>query len=77
MVSYFVEEFKKKNKVDISENPRALRRLRTACERAKITLSYDVITNIESVVLFKGIDFCSSITRAKFEECMQRWTRAV
>ncbi|TKY66249.1 Mediator of RNA polymerase II transcription subunit 37c [Spatholobus suberectus] len=54
--------------VDISGNPRALRRLRSACERAKRALSYAVTTNIELEALFKGIDFCFSITRAKFEE---------
>ncbi|XP_020219783.1 probable mediator of RNA polymerase II transcription subunit 37c [Cajanus cajan] len=68
MVNYFVEEMKRKNKVDISGNPRALRRLRTACERAKRTLSYAVTTNIEVDAIFQGIDLCSSITRAKFEE---------
>ncbi|RDX70269.1 Heat shock cognate 70 kDa protein, partial [Mucuna pruriens] len=68
MVNYFVEEIKRKNKVDISGNPRALRRLRSACERAKRTLSYAVTTNIEVDALFQGIDFCSSITRARFEE---------
>ncbi|TKY68470.1 Heat shock cognate 70 kDa protein 2 [Spatholobus suberectus] len=49
-------------------NSRALRRLRTACEKAKRTLSYAVTTNIEIDALFQGIDFCSSITRARFEE---------
>ncbi|RDX58016.1 putative mediator of RNA polymerase II transcription subunit 37c, partial [Mucuna pruriens] len=68
MVNYFVQEFKRKNKVEISGNPRALRRLRSACQRAKMTLSYDVTTDIELDALFEGIDFCSSITRAKFEE---------
>ncbi|KAL3010709.1 hypothetical protein AAZX31_07G158500 [Glycine max] len=68
MVNYFVQEFKRKNKVDISGNARALRRLRSACERAKRILSYAVTTNIEVDALFQGIDFCSSITRAKFEE---------
>ncbi|CAJ1841686.1 unnamed protein product [Sphenostylis stenocarpa] len=68
MVKYFVEEFKRKNKVDISRNPRALRRLRTACERAKRTLSYAVDTTIEVDALSESIDFCSSITRARFEE---------
>ncbi|TKY64859.1 Mediator of RNA polymerase II transcription subunit 37c [Spatholobus suberectus] len=68
MVNYFVEEFKRKNKVDISGNPRALRRLRTACERAKRTLSYAVDTTIEVDALSGGIDFCSSITRARFED---------
>ncbi|KAL2329577.1 hypothetical protein Fmac_017158 [Flemingia macrophylla] len=68
MVNYFVEEFKRKTKVDISGNPRALRRLRTACERAKRTLSYAVDTIIEVDALSGSIDFCSSITRARFEE---------
>src|ERR1700749_1144352 len=39
MVNHFVAEFKRKHKKDLSTNPRALRRLRTACERAKRTLS--------------------------------------
>jgi L1 cell adhesion molecule like protein len=68
MVNYFVEEFKKKNKVDITGNSRALRRLRTACERAKRTLSFTSFTTIEIDSLFQGIDFFTSITRAKFEE---------
>ncbi|XP_058766959.1 heat shock cognate 70 kDa protein-like [Vicia villosa] len=68
MLNYFVEEFKKKHKVDISLNPRALRRLRTACERAKRILSFAFVTTIELDSLFNGIDFYSSITRAKFEE---------
>ncbi|XP_068487389.1 heat shock cognate 70 kDa protein-like [Phaseolus vulgaris] len=68
MVKYFVEEFKRKNKVDINGNRRALRRLRTVCERAKRTLSYAVDTNIEIDALSGSLDFCSSITRARFEE---------
>jgi L1 cell adhesion molecule like protein len=68
MVNYFVQEFKRKNKVDISGNPRALRRLRTACERAKRSLSFLFVTTIEVDSLFQGIDFSSSINRAKFEE---------
>ena len=68
MVNYFVEEFKRKNKEDITGNPRALRRLRTACERAKRVLTFAVIATIEVDSLFQGIDFFSSITRAKFEE---------
>jgi len=68
MVSYFVEEFKEKNKVDISGNQKSLRRLRTACERAKRTLSFALVTTVEVDSLFQGIDFCSLITRAKFEE---------
>jgi len=68
MVNHFVDEFKRKNKVDISSNKRALRRLRTACERAKRTLSAAAQTTIEIDSLHDGIDFYTSITRAKFEE---------
>ena len=67
MVNYFVQEFKIKNKMDISGNPKALRRLRSACERAKISLSFLVVATIEIDSLFEGIDFSSSINRAKFE----------
>ncbi|XP_058756824.1 heat shock cognate 70 kDa protein-like [Vicia villosa] len=68
MVNHFVKEFKRKNKEDIRGNPKALRRLRTACERAKRTLSYDIETSIDLDVIHQGIDFTSSITRAKFEQ---------
>mmetsp|Transcript_23302 Transcript_23302/g.45368 ORF Transcript_23302/g.45368 Transcript_23302/m.45368 type:complete len:645 (+) Transcript_23302:55-1989(+) len=71
MVNHFVQEFKRKNKKDITSNARAMRRLRTACERAKRTLSSSTQTSIEIDSLFEGIDFFSSITRARFEElCM-------
>jgi len=53
---------------DITTNARALRRLRTACERAKRTLSSSAQTSIEIDSLFEGIDFYTSITRARFEE---------
>merc|ERR1712071_499458 len=65
MVDHFVNEFKKK---DITGNKRALRRLRTACERAKRTLSASAQANIEIDSLFEGEDYYTSITRAKFEE---------
>ena len=68
MVDHFVQEFKRKHKKDISGNKRALRRLRTACERAKRTLSASAQANIEIDSLFEGIDFYTSITRARFEE---------
>merc|ERR1711967_92343 len=68
MVNHFVQEFKRKNKKDITGNARALRRLRTACERAKRTLSSTAQTSIEIDSLFEGIDFYTSITRARFEE---------
>lgn len=67
IVDYFVEEFKRKHKKDMSNNKRALRRLRTACERAKRTLSSSTQTSIEIDSLFEGIDFYTSLTRAKFE----------
>ena len=68
LVDYFVKEFQRKNKKDLSSNKRALRRLRTACERAKRTLSASAQANIEIDSLFEGTDFYSSITRARFEE---------
>merc|ERR1711934_1029807 len=68
MVDHFVNEFKRKHKKDITGNKRALRRLRTACERAKRTLSASAQANIEIDSLFEGEDYYTSITRAKFEE---------
>jgi L1 cell adhesion molecule like protein len=68
MVDHFVQEFKRKHKKDIMENKRAIRRLRTACERAKRTLSSSTQASIEIDSLFDGIDFYTSITRARFEE---------
>merc|ERR1740123_820636 len=68
MVNHFVSEFKRKHKKDIAGNKRALRRLRTACERAKRTLSASAQASIEIDSLFEGIDFYTSITRARFEE---------
>merc|ERR1712165_345482 len=68
MVDHFVQEFKRKHKKDIKGNKRALRRLRTACERAKRILSASAQANIEIDSLFEGIDFYTSITRARFEE---------
>merc|ERR1712232_1244068 len=69
MVNHFVQEFKRKNKgLDLSQNPR---RLRTACERAKRTLSSGTSASIEIDALFEGIDFYTSITRALFENLCQ------
>merc|ERR1712241_1376699 len=68
MVSHFMTEFKRKHKKDISNNKRAVRRLRTACERAKRTLSSSTQANIEIDSLFEGVDFYTTITRARFEE---------
>ncbi|MCJ1413482.1 Heat shock protein ssb1 [Ptychographa xylographoides] len=68
LLDHFKKEFQRKNKKDISGDPRALRRLRTACERAKRTLSNGTQTTIEIDSLFDGEDFNASITRARFED---------
>merc|ERR1712159_445560 len=69
MVQHFIKEFKRKHRgKDLSTNARALRRLRSACERAKRTLSAAPQAFIEIDALFEGIDFNSTIARAKFEE---------
>ncbi len=68
LVMHFQNEFKRKHKKDLSNNNRSLRRLRTACETLKKTLSSSTVANIEIDSLFEGIDFTSSITRARFEE---------
>jgi len=71
MVDHFTQEFKRKYKKDITGNARALRRLRTACERAKRTLSSSTQASVEIDSLFEGIDFYTSVTRARFEELNQ------
>lgn len=68
MVSHFVEEFKRKHKKDITGNSRAMSRLRNACERAKKMLSNSATASVEIDSLFEGIDFVTTITRARFEE---------
>jgi len=68
MVDHFVQEFQRKYKKNISDNQRAIRRLRTACERAKRALSSSTQASLEIDSLYEGIDFYTSITRARFEE---------
>ncbi|WRT66460.1 heat shock protein sks2 [Kwoniella shivajii] len=68
LLEHFKGEFKRKNKLDISDDPRAIRRLRSACERAKRTLSSVTQTTVEVDSLYQGVDFSSNITRARFEE---------
>lgn len=68
MTEFVVQEFKKKTKLDISGNPRAMRRVKTACERAKRTLSSAATANIEIDALYEGVDCNVTITRAKFED---------
>jgi heat shock 70kDa protein 1/2/6/8 len=76
MVNHFVQEFQRKHHKDITSNARALRRLRTACERAKRTLSATPQTTIEIDSLCDGVDFYTNITRARFEELNQDLFRA-
>lgn len=68
LVTHFADEFKRKHKKDLQGNARALRRLRTACERAKRTLSSSTEASLEIDALHEGVDFYSKITRARFEE---------
>jgi L1 cell adhesion molecule like protein len=68
IIEYCIEDFKKKNKVDIKQNKRALRRLQTACENAKKTLSSATVASIEIDSLCEGIDYNNVLTRARFED---------
>ena len=68
LVQHHIKEFQRKFKKDITGNKRAVRRLRTACERAKRTLSSSTQASIEIDSLYEGIDFYTTITRARFEE---------
>lgn len=78
LVNHFIQEFKRKHKHDITGNARAVRRMRTACERAKRTLSSAAQTTIELDSLYEGIDFNTSITRARFEElCMDLFKKSI
>tara|TARA_B100000900_G_scaffold299353_1_gene257935 strand:+ start:1035 stop:2948 length:1914 start_codon:yes stop_codon:yes gene_type:complete len=78
LMKYFIDEFKRKHKVDISENKRALRRLKTACERAKRTLSSSASASVELESLYEGIDFFTSISKARFESlCMNLFQKCI
>lgn len=68
MVDYLVQEFKRKHRQDPTSSKRAIRRLRTSCERAKRALSHSTTTAIEVDSLFNGIDFNATVTRARFED---------
>ena len=68
MCEHFIKEFQTKYKKDLKTNPRAVRRLRSACENAKRTLSSATSATIQLDSLFDGIDYTSNITRAKFED---------
>jgi len=79
LVHHFSTEFKRKNKgKDLSGNNKSMRRLKTACERAKRSLSSGSTASIELDSLFEGIDFFSSITRAKFESiCLSLFKKVI
>ncbi|XP_072165854.1 heat shock 70 kDa protein IV-like [Diadema setosum] len=67
LVSYLSQEFKRKHKKDLTNNPQAIQRLHTVAERAKRTLSAGPHASIEEDSLFEGVDFYTRITRARFE----------
>ncbi|KAM1708259.1 hypothetical protein TB1_001325 [Malus domestica] len=68
MVNHCAEQFKRKYNVDVGGNFKALRRLKNACEKAKRRLSFMSETDIDIDCLHQGVDFCLTITRAKFEQ---------
>lgn len=78
MVNFLINEFKQKHGKDISGNSRAVRRLQTTCERAKRTLSSSNNAAIEIEALYEGIDFFTTMTRAKFEDlCMDIFRKTI
>ena len=68
LVNYFLEEFKAKHNLNPQSSSHAMRRLRTACENAKKTLSSATTANLLIENFFNNIDFYSTLTRSKFEE---------
>ena len=68
LMEFFIQDFKKKHKHDISDNKRSMRRLQTSCENAKKTLSSSTSASIEIDALYEGIDYSGVITRARFED---------
>jgi heat shock protein 1/8 len=78
LMKYFIDEFKRKHKVDLSDNKRSLTRLKTACEKAKRTLSSSSSATLELESLFEGIDFFTSISKARFESlCMNLFQKCI
>ena len=78
LVKYCMDDFKKQSGIDISKNPRALRRLRTQCEKAKRILSSSVSTQINCEALAEGEDYSLTLGRAKFEElCIDLFRRCL
>jgi len=78
LMKYFIDEFKRKHKVDLSDNKRSLTRLKTACEKAKRTLSSSSSATLELESLFEGTDFFTSISKARFESlCMNLFQKCI
>jgi len=78
LMKYFIDEFKRKHKADLSDNKRSLTRLKTACEKAKRTLSSSSSATLELESLFEGIDFFTSISKARFESlCMNLFQKCI
>jgi len=78
LMKYFIDEFKRKHKMDLGQNKRSLRRLKTACERAKRTLSSSATATVELESIYEGVDFFTSITRARFESlCMNLFHKCI
>lgn len=78
LVTHALTEFKRKHRVDLTDNKKAKRRLQTALEKAKRTLSTATVANIEIDALYEGIDFSMTLTRAKFEDlCGDIFKRAL
>jgi len=78
LVAHFVAEFKRKHGLCLAGSPRAVKRLKTACERVKRTLSTATSASIELDALFEGVDFHSSLSRARFEElCAEVFRRTL
>merc|ERR1711912_110928 len=79
MGDFCMQDFKRKNRgKDLAGNNRAIRRLRTQCERAKRTLSSSTQATIEIDSLFDGIDYTCTLSRARFEElCMDYFRNSI
>merc|ERR1719378_1322835 len=73
LVEFCIQDFKKKNKLDIRESARAMRRLRTACEQAKRSLSGAMRVTIEVDTLFEGIDYHVVISRPKIQDLLSKF----
>lgn len=67
LVENFANEFKRKYKEDITDNRKAMGKLRAVCEECKLTLSRKETSPITVDSLYDGLDFQSNITRIKFE----------